>query len=413
MFEYYEYFVIGILLLLSCFFSAAETAITASSKSYLLHKDKQGVKTAKILNKLLRKPDNIIISLLVGNNFANILFTTIVTALLIPKIGIQYTLLLGISITFIILVFAEILPKTYTLGNPNKIVLILTPLIYGVINIIKPLSWIFITINKLFLFLSNHNTHSMVSLDNLRGAIEMLEREEDDTLAISQEKEMLHSILDLNDLSVAEIMNHRKNVFCINLNDEKEDIIKAFMSCAYSRIPVYKESSDNIVGIIRTQTFYKSYLQHGDNINIEELILPPYFIPTSTYVIDLLTTFKEKRERMALIVDEYGSFMGILTLGDILEEITGDLKNQEQTNQIEIQAHDDGYIVSGDLKIRDLNRKMGWNLPDEEFTTVAGLILYETGRIPNVGNIFIFHNFKFQILEKKRHQLIKIKVSKN
>ena len=413
MFEYYEYFVIGILLLLSCFFSAAETAITASSKSYLLHKDKQGVKTAKILNKLLKKPDNIIISLLVGNNFANILFTTIVTALLIPKIGIQYTLLLGISITFIILVFAEILPKTYTLGNPNKIVLILTPLIYGVINIIKPLSWIFITINKLFLFLSNHNTHSMVSLDNLRGAIEMLEREEDDTLAISQEKEMLHSILDLNDLSVAEIMNHRKNVFCINLNDEKEDIIKAFMSCAYSRIPVYKESSDNIVGIIRTQTFYKSYLQHGDNINIEELILPPYFIPTSTYVIDLLTTFKEKRERMALIVDEYGSFMGILTLGDILEEITGDLKNQEQTTQIEIQAHDDGYIVSGDLKIRDLNRKMGWNLPDEEFTTVAGLILYETGRIPNVGNIFIFHNFKFQILEKKRHQLIKIKVSKN
>ncbi|XWO13371.1 HlyC/CorC family transporter [Candidatus Hepatincola sp. Pdp] len=413
MFEYYEYFVIGILLLLSCFFSAAETAITASSKSYLLHKDKQGVKTAKILNKLLKKPDNIIISLLVGNNFANILFTTIVTALLIPKIGIQYTLLLGISITFIILIFAEILPKTYTLGNPNKIVLILTPLIYGVINIIKPLSWIFITINKLFLFLSNHNTHSMVSLDNLRGAIEMLEREEDDTLAISQEKEMLHSILDLNDLSVAEIMNHRKNVFCINLNDEKEDIIKAFMSCAYSRIPVYKESSDNIVGIIRTQTFYKSYLQHGDNINIEELILPPYFIPTSTYVIDLLTTFKEKRERMALIVDEYGSFMGILTLGDILEEITGDLKNQEQTTQIEIQAHDDGYIVSGDLKIRDLNRKMGWNLPDEEFTTVAGLILYETGRIPNVGNIFIFHNFKFQILEKKRHQLIKIKVSKN
>lgn len=413
MFEYYEYFVIGILLLLSCFFSAAETAITASSKSYLLHKDKQGVKTAKMVNRLLKKPDNIIISLLVGNNFANILFTTIVTALMIPKIGTQYTLLLGVSITFVILIFAEILPKTYTLGNPNKIVLILTPLIYGVINIMKPLSWIFITINKIFLFLSNHSTHSMVSLDNLRGAIEMLEREEDDTLAISQEKEMLHSILDLNDLSVAEIMNHRKNVFCIDLNDEKEDIIKAFMNCAYSRIPVYKESSDNIVGIIRTQTFYKAYLQHGENINIESLILPPYFIPTSTYVIDLLTTFKEKRERMALIVDEYGSFMGILTLGDILEEITGDLKNQEQTTPIEIQAHDDGYIVSGDLKIRDLNRKMGWNLPDEEFTTVAGLILYETGRIPNVGNIFIFHNFKFQILEKKRHQLIKIKVSKN
>lgn len=394
-------------------FSAAETAITASSKSYLLHKDKQGVKTAKMVNRLLKKPDNIIISLLVGNNFANILFTTIVTALMIPKIGTQYTLLLGVSITFVILIFAEILPKTYTLGNPNKIVLILTPLIYGVINIMKPLSWIFITINKIFLFLSNHSTHSMVSLDNLRGAIEMLEREEDDTLAISQEKEMLHSILDLNDLSVAEIMNHRKNVFCIDLNDEKEDIIKAFMNCAYSRIPVYKESSDNIVGIIRTQTFYKAYLQHGENINIESLILPPYFIPTSTYVIDLLTTFKEKRERMALIVDEYGSFMGILTLGDILEEITGDLKNQEQTTPIEIQAHDDGYIVSGDLKIRDLNRKMGWNLPDEEFTTVAGLILYETGRIPNVGNIFIFHNFKFQILEKKRHQLIKIKVSKN
>ncbi|MDR2007583.1 MAG: CNNM domain-containing protein [Alphaproteobacteria bacterium] len=402
-----------ICLALGAFFSASETSIMSISKPYLLTQTQQGNRRAKLLSRMLQDPNNIITSLLIGNNVATIFFTTIITSMVIRKFGDGHTLLIGLIITFFVLIFAEILPKTFAFSNYNKYAIVLAPFAFIFITILKPISICFLFINKIFLRLiaPKHTPNNSVPIDNLRGAIEMLEREEESNEVISTEKEMLHSVLDLNELSVSDIMNHRKNVLCINIDDDLEDNLKIILDSAYNRIPVFKDNLEHIIGIIHVKDVFKAY-RENHNIDLQSLLKDPYFIPESTYVIDLLVNFREKNQRMALIVDEYGSFMGILTLGDILEEIAGDIKNTEQYQNNEfIQKVGNSYIVDGDYKIRDLNRKMGWKLPDEEFTTVAGLILYETGKIPNVGSIFVFYDFKFEIIEKFRHRLAKIKIT--
>lgn len=411
--EYTIIIISVIFLLLSAFFSASETAIMSISKSYLLSQSQQGKKRAILLSNMLKNPNNIITSMLIGNNITNIFFTTLITAITIKTFGEGNTIIIGLSITFVVLVFAEILPKTYAFSKHNSVAILLAPIIYLSLIILKPASILFLFINRILLKLLRvkNNNNSLGTIDNLRGAIEMLEREEESKTITSQEKEMLHSVLDLNDLAVADIMNHRKNVLCIDIDDDLEENLKIIINSAYNRLPVFKDRPENIIGIIHVKDVFRAYKQNGI-VNLKELIKTPYFIPEVTDVIDLLMFFREKNERLALIVDEYGSFMGILTLGDILEEITGELQNLEQSHINEhINKVGDSYLVNGDYKIRDLNRKMSWKLPDEEFTTIAGLILYETGKIPNVGNVFVLHGFKFEIVEKRRHQLVKIKVT--
>ncbi|MFL1780981.1 Mg2+ and Co2+ transporter CorB [Candidatus Hepatincolaceae symbiont of Richtersius coronifer] len=409
--------ILFICLISSGFFSAAETALTGASRPFLLHKEKQGVKRAKLVNKILNDPNALITSMLVGNNFANVFFTTFLSAFAFKFFGNQNPFLLGIGITVIILIFAEILPKTYAFTNPNRTSLTFGPIIYFMLFILKPISYIFLKINKFLLLYvfphkNNQSHEQFASLESLRGAIEMLKRDESKQDITLQEKAMLHSILDLKDLSVSSILNHRKNVMVININDKKEDILERLFNSPYTRVPVFKNTPENIIGVINVKEVFRAYLKNSKNINIKSLINDPYFIPETTYVIDLLAAFKVKQERMALIVDEYGSFMGIITLGDIMEEIAGDINNKDQENlNDKIQKDQDSHIVAGDLKIRDLNRKMNWRLPDEDFTTIAGLILYETGKIPNVGSIFILHDVKFEVLEKVRHQLVKIKIT--
>ncbi|MDR0484532.1 MAG: CNNM domain-containing protein [Alphaproteobacteria bacterium] len=402
-------------LILSAFFSAGETSIMSISKPYLLTQSQQGNWRAKLLSKMLNDPNNIITSLLIGNNVANIFFTTIITTMAIKLFGEGHTVIVGLAITFLVLMFAEILPKTYAFSNYNRYAIILAPFVFIFMIILRPISIFFIFINKIFLKLlvPKSNSNDLVAIANLRGAIEMLDREEEDKVIISTEKEMLHSILDLNELTVADIMKHRKNVLCIDIDDSMEENLKIIIESAYNRIPVFKDDLEHIIGVLNVKDVFRAYKEKENHkLDIKSLMKTPYFIPETTYVIDLLLHFREKNQRLALIVDEYGSFMGILTLGDILEEIAGDIKNTEQYQNNEyIHKVGSSYIVDGDYKIRDLNRKMSWKLPDEEFTTVAGLILFETGKIPNVGNIFVFYDFKFEIIEKLRHQLVKIKIT--
>jgi Mg2+/Co2+ transporter CorB len=412
-----SFYIVAICLIFSAFFSASETALTSISKAYVLSKAQNGSKRARLIHKMLSEPQKLITTLLIGNNIVNIFFTIIATELFIKYVGNSNTLVLGLIITLIVLILAEILPKTYAVSRSIEVSFLLSPLIYLIIIILSPITWIFLSINKFLLKYVLKNKRKKSSdyngtVDTLRGAIELFNREEDDAKLLMQEKEMLHSVLDLTELKAEDIMNHRKNIFCIDINDKKENIIENLINSAYTRIPVFKNNPDNIIGIINVKDIFKSYYKNPKEIDLNSIVKKAYFIPETTYIIDLLTYFKEKQERLALVVDEYGTFMGIITLGDIIEEITGELKITEQHNINEIiHKNKDSFIVAGDLKIRDLNRKMGWELPDEEFTTVAGLILYETGKIPNVGNVFIFHNFKFEILEKRRHQLMKIKIT--
>jgi Mg2+/Co2+ transporter CorB len=414
------YIIIAIIcLILSAFFSAAEISITGSQKSFLLRQEQNGNKTAKTINNLLKNPNKMLTSLVIGNNIANIFFTTSFTALFIYFFGNNYFTLVSLLIISILLVFAEILPKTIAFSYANKLILILATPINLIIKLITPISSIFLFINRFILIKilrmpKETNTNAVFgSVDNLRGAIELFNREEESHLLVSKEKAMLHSILDLNEIQISDIINHRKDVFSVDINTPPSDLVKKLINCPYSRVPVYNNPNE-IIGILSIKSVFKYYIQNNnsDSIDIKKLITTPYFVPETTYVLDLLESFKQKNERMAIIIDEYGSFMGILTLGDIIEEITGEIALKEQKNNVEeVKPNKNGFIVAGDLKIRDLNRKMNWKLPDEEFTTVAGLILYQTGKIPATGSSFVFNNFKFDVLEKKQHQLIKIRIT--
>lgn len=396
------------LILASAFFSASETSLTSASLASITEKSKKGNKSAKIILSLLQDTSSLIITLLTASTFINIFFTTLATSLSIKYFGNNYLFLTGLIIAIIILVFGEIIPKTYAFNRSIGLALWVAPFVYLLVKILKPITKLFLITNKLFLkSISKEPTQAnrFDSLENLRGAIELFNNKDSDHAI--PEKEMLHSLLDLQDIVIGEIMIHRKNVFCLDIDTPIEGLIPEIINSKYNKIPVYQNSKDNIIGVLYTKEVLKLYFQ-DKIVDIKTLIHKPTYYPETADALDVLVFLQTSHEKIVIIVDEYGGFMGIICMSDILEEIVGEL---QLTNVNRIQKVKDSYIVNGELTIRDLNRKLKWNLPDNHATTVAGLILYETGRIPNTGNIFALHGFKFEVLEKKKQQLKKIKIS--
>jgi Mg2+/Co2+ transporter CorB len=248
-------------------------------------------------------------------------------------------------------------------------------------------------------------------LELMRGVIEMHEGPDEE---INQQRAMLRSILDLADVEVEDIMIHRKNVQMIDGNQPPATIVDEILESPYTRIPIYRESQDNIVGVIHIKQLLRALHEVGgkpDKVKIDSILQDPWFIPESTTLFDQLQAFRERREHFAVVVDEYGSIMGIVTLEDILEEIVGEIDDEHDTSVLGVTYQDGSYIVDGSVTIRDLNREFEWRLPDEEYATIAGLILFEAKMIPEVGQSFIFFNFRFDVLKRQRNQLVKIRIT--
>lgn len=397
------------LILLSAYFAASETALTSVSLSSITEKAKKGNKSAKLILSMLSDKSSLIINLLMANTFINIFFSTLTTSLSVKYLSDGYIFLIGFANAIIILLFGEILPKSYAFNRPMALSLKVASGVFIFIKILKPFTKILLIINNIFFkLLGSKKTHyNFDSLENLRGAIELFQNHSD-LGNTKNEREMLHSLLDLHDIAIGEIMIHRKNVFCVDIDTPKDDLIKAIIESNYTKVPVYKDSKDNIIGILYTKEILKYYFKDKENFDIQELIKKPTYFPETSDAFDLLIFLQKSREKIIIVVDEYGGFMGIVSVSDILEEIVGELKSTQITN---IYKSNNSYIVNGDLTIRDLNRKLGWKLPDNKATTIAGLILYETGKIPNTGNIFALYNFKFEILEKKKQQIRKIRIT--
>lgn len=397
------------LILLSAYFAASETALTSVSLSSITEKAKKGNKNAKLILSMLKDKSSLIIILLMANTFINIFFSTLTTSLSVKYLSGGYIFLIGLANAIIILLFGEMLPKSYAFNRPMGFSLRVASSVFIFIKILKPFTKILLIINNIFFKLlgSKKTNYNFDSLENLRGAIELFQNHSD-LGNTKNEREMLHSLLDLHDIAIGEIMIHRKNVFCVDIDTPKDSLIQAIIESNYTKVPVYKDSKDNIIGILYTKEILKYYFKDRENFDIKELIKKPTYFPETSDAFDLLIFLQKSREKMIIVVDEYGGFMGIVSVSDILEEIVGELKSTQITN---IQKINNSYIVNGDLTIRDLNRKLSWKLPDNKATTMAGLILYETGRIPNTGNIFALHNFKFEILEKKKQQIRKIKIT--
>ena len=406
---------IGILLLLSAFFSGSETALTAASRPLMHQLEHRGNWRAGLVNRLYEKRDMLIGSILLGNNLVNILASALATSFMIGMFGETGIVFATVSMTLLILIFAEILPKTYAFYHADRAALFVAPLVKGCVNVLAPVTGtLHFLVRGIFkLFGINYQTTRAVgsSADILRGAIDLHTGEGE---ALDHERTMLRSILDLANVDVSEIMVHRKNVVMIDADLPPADVIAEMLASPYTRVPLWRGQPENIVGILHAKALFSAVRARDDvnELNMVTLAAKPWFIPETTNLLDQLQIFLERRAHFALMVDEYGSFMGIVTLEDILEEIVGDIADEHDIPVTSAEEQSDGsYIVAGSVTIRDLNRQFDWHLPDEEAATVAGLILHETRRIPEVGQAFMFHGFRFDILHRRRQQITSVRIT--
>lgn len=405
-----------VLLILSGFFSGSETALTAASKHVMHQLEQSGDKRAVIVNDLHEDKERLIGAILLGNNLVNILSSALATSLLIKMFGDNGVAYATIAMTLLVLIFAEILPKTYAIRHANRMALVVAPIIKPMIAVFAPVT---LTINAIVRYMlaimgagPNAEESREAAEEELRGAIELHDGDEP---SVKQERDMLRSVLELTEVQVEEIMTHRRNVVAVDADLPSDEIVKQVLESPYTRIPLWKDDPENIVGVLHAKALLREMMRNqGDtkDIDIMSITTPPWFIPEQTLLLDQLQAFRNRREHFALVIDEYGSNMGVVTLEDIIEEIVGDIDDEHDVEVTGVSPQADGsYLIDGTVTLRDLNREYEWDLPDEEASTIAGLVLHESRRIPEVGQSFMFHEFRFDIVGRQSNQITRIRVT--
>ncbi len=413
---YGEGLVILLLLVLSAFFSGSETALTRASLARMHELSRRGSRGAGQVLALYERRERLIGTILFGNNLVNILAASIATVVLIEFFGDAAVAYATLIVTFLFLIFAEILPKTYALANADRMALVVAPLIRVFVVAFAPVTVAINAMVSLGFRMVGIETGARKGAEDaeeeLRGVISLY-RERDPEL--DDARRMLTSILDLVEVDVDAVMTHRGQVAMVDAALPPEEILRAAFESTYSRLPLYSGDPDNIVGVLHAKALLRAIGERkGDaaGIDVMEIAAEPWFVPETTTLSNQLRAFLRRREHFAVVVDEYGAFMGILTLEDILEEIVGEIVDEHDEEASGIRTNADGScVVDGGVTIRDLNREMGWGLSDEAAVTVAGLVLYEAQIIPKAGQEFQFHGFRFKILRHQRNRITSLHVS--
>lgn len=409
--------IVFFLIILSAYFSSSETALTTASKAKLHKLKKSGNKRAKIVNSLRADKNSLISTILIGNNLVNILASAIATKLFLEIFGDNAILYATAIMTVIVVIFAEVIPKTYALHHSEKISLAVAPIMRIVVFLLKP----FVKITHFFsnAFLPKkkeiHRKKDLISaIEELRAIIELHHQ---DGSVDKADRDMLDSVLDLSETEVVSIMTHRKNMFMVNADEDNKTIIENILKSPYTRIPVWQGSKDNIIGILHVKDILKAETYSTKDIteiDFLKLATKPWFIPETTSLRDQLLAFRIQRNHFAVVVDEYGSVMGIVTLEDILEEIVGDIKDEHDKGGLSNfrQVSENSYLADGAAAIRDFNREYDLDLPEDDASTLAGLLIYHAEKIPDRNESFDFLGFKFTALEKHKNQITKLKITK-
>ncbi|MEM9682923.1 MAG: HlyC/CorC family transporter [Pseudomonadota bacterium] len=401
---------IFVLLILSAFFSGSETALTASSEPRMHELARQGSARAQIVLALQERKPRLIGAILLGNNLVNIFASALATSLLLTVFGEAGVFYATAVMTLLVLIFAEVLPKTYALAHADRMALSVSPVVRPVVAVLAPVSLtvtkvVELTLRFIGASADDERMHSQRE-EELRGIIALHEGPEPE---IRQERQMLRSILDLDDVDVYDVMTHRRNVEMLDVGDEKRSLVDQVLRSPFTRLPLYDEDQDNIIGVVHAKAVLRAIgSQEGgiDGVDIRQVATEPWFIPETTSLLEQLQAFRQRREHFAIVVDEYAAFMGVVTLEDILEEIVGEIDDEHDKTVAGVRPQADGsYIVNGSVTIRDLNREFEWHLPDDEATTIAGLVLHEARLIPEPGQIFRFYDFRFEILRRQRNQI--------
>ena len=403
------------LLCLSAFFSGSETSLTATSRARMLQMERDKHPGAAVVNKLIGDGESLLGSILLGNNLVNIAASMIAGQLFEDLLGGNSVLWATLIMTFTVLIFAEVLPKTYALSNPDRFALTVARPILLAVKVFAPVvrAVQVVVRGTLRIFGANVEGPVLSAHDELRGAI-ALHHEEGGV--VKDDRDMLGGVLDLRELTVDDVMVHRKSLIMFDIDQPVEQLVADALSCPHTRLPLYRGDTENIVGILHVRDLARELHNAGGDaskLDIGAIKREPWFIPETTELLEQLTAFRQKREHFALVVDEYGALMGVVTLEDIIEEIVGEIEDEHDVTVEGVTPLPDGFIlVDGGAPVRDVNRALDWELPDDEAVTIAGLVIHEAQTIPEAGQIFRFHGVQFEILERRRNQITRMRLKK-
>ena len=408
---------IFILLLLSAFFSGSETALTAASRARMHQLETEGDRRAVIVNRLRDNKERLIGAILLGNNLVNILASALATTMFISLVGEAAVPLATLVMTLLVLIFSEVLPKTYAIHHAEKMALGISPILRAVVTVLAPMTAAISSVVRgvLKLFGADFGAVTVSNyVDELRGAIE-LHRGPDEE--IREERAMLRSILDLADVEVAEIMTHRRHVVAIDTGLPPAECVKMVLDSPFTRLPLYQDDPDNIIGVLHVKDMLRAVqARRGDvdRLDILSIAAKPWFIPDTTTLFDQLRAFRKRHEHFALVVDEFGGTSGIVTMEDIIEEIFGEIQDEHDDEDWTEQKVDEStWLVSARHEIDYLNEKYNWQIPEGDYDTLGGFILSITENIPNINDVVTYQNMTFTIIsmEDTRIDIVKVKIS--
>ncbi|WP_377505213.1 HlyC/CorC family transporter [Octadecabacter sp. R77987] len=414
---------IFVLLVMSGFFSGSETALTAASRGKLRSAAGKGNKGAERALHITDDSERLIGSVLLGNNLVNILATSLATALFTRLFGESGVALATLVMTLLVLIFAEVLPKTYAITNPelaasrvarpiSVIVMLFAPVVAAVRVLVRG-------VLRVFGVQTDPDSNILAVREEIAGALHLGHSE---GVVEKEDRDRILGALDLSARTVEEIMLHRSSIAMIDAALPVSDILRLSLESPHSRLPLYRDEPENIVGILHAKDLLRAmHKMLGDgriephemeSFDILTVAMPAYFVPETTTLDDQMRQFLRRSTHFALVVDEYGTLQGLITLEDILEEIVGEITDEFDTDEEQtITKGDDGsYVVDGGMTIRDLNRATDWTLPDDEANTIAGLVIHEAQMIPTTGQVFSFHGFRFEVVEKEENRLVSLRI---
>jgi Mg2+/Co2+ transporter CorB len=405
------------LLVVSALFSAAETALTGASRGRMHQLERDGDRAAGRVNRLISDQETMIGAVLIGYNVINIvataLTTEVITAIFPGSLGV------GIATAFmtvIVVVFVEVLPKTLAIVRADDVSRFLSAPITIVVRLLGPIiyaiQWIVRRVLRVFGVRLDMGVDVLAAHEEIRGAVEYHHSE---GAVESSARFMLGGVLDLSDMDVSQIMVHRRQIAMIDADLPPREIISKVLESVNTRMPLYRHDTENIVGVLHAKDLLQALADAGgdlDTLSLEPIIREPWFIPETTNLKDQLNAFLKRKSHFALVVDEYGALQGLVTLEDILEEIVGEIDDEHDEAIQGVRKQPDGsVIVDGQVTLRDLNRGLDWDLPDDHAVTVAGLVIHEAQAIPDAGQVFIFHRHRFEVLRRQRNQITSLKIS--
>jgi Mg2+/Co2+ transporter CorB len=408
--------VVVLCLALSFFFSASETALTGFSRARMLQLEKNGNARARLVNRLVETRERMIGAILAGNNVANIAASALTTGVLYAWFGDVGVLYATAIMTVVIVVFIEVLPKTISINTPDRVALLVARPVLWLVRLMGPIlvgiealvRWILRLFGARFgtdqAFLSAH--------EELRGTVDLLHREGS---VEKQDRDMFGGLLDLRDLVVSDVMIHRTEMISVCADLPPRDVTMAVLAEPVTRVPLWSGKPDNIIGILHAKDLLRAIRDaDGDlsKVDVKAIARPPWFVPDVRPLSEQIKAFRRRKTPFALVVDEYGELMGLVTLEDILEEIVGDITDEHDVVVPGVRLQPDGSVnVDGGVPIRDLNRAMEWSLPDTEATTVAGLVIHEARSIPEAGQTFTFHGFRFRVLRREKNRIAALRIT--